>query len=125
MGADSLLAEEALSRLLAEHLGDARDDAVTTVRGEETTWSRVLESACTGSLFAPQRAVVVRNAEQTKGEDEGVAGYLDQPAPGVLAKASPKLATSTPISFNLVERSAPVNVSSPPRRRSATTRAIS
>lgn len=84
MGADSLLAEEALSRLLAEHLGDARDDAVTTVRGEETTWSRLLESARTGSLFAPQRAVVVRNAEQTKGEDEGVAGYLDQPAPGVL-----------------------------------------
>lgn len=84
MGADSLLAEEALSRLLAEHLGDARDDAVTTLRGEETTWSRLLESACTGSLFAPQRAVVVRNAEQTKGEDEGVAGYLDQPAPGVL-----------------------------------------
>ena len=84
MGADSLLAEEALSRLLAEHLGDARDDAVTTVRGEETTWARLLESARTGSLFAPQRAVVVRNAEQTKGEDEGVAGYLDQPAPGVL-----------------------------------------
>ncbi len=84
MGADSLLAEEALSRLLAEHLGDARDDAVTTVRGEETTWVRVLESARTGSLFAPQRAVVVRNAELAKGDDESLAKYLDEPAPGVL-----------------------------------------
>jgi DNA polymerase-3 subunit delta len=54
------------------------------VRGEETTWSRLLESARTGSLFAPQRAVVVRNAEQTRGEDEAVAGYLDDPPPGVL-----------------------------------------
>jgi len=84
VGADSLLAEEALERLLAQHLGDARADAVTTVRGEETTWARLLESASTGSLFAPQRALVVRNAEQTKGEDEAVTPYLESPAPGVL-----------------------------------------
>jgi DNA polymerase-3 subunit delta len=84
VGADSLLAEEALERLLAEHLGDARGDAVTAVRGEETTWARVLESARTGSLFAPQRALVVRNAEQTKGEEQPLLAYLDSPAPGVL-----------------------------------------
>lgn len=84
VGADSLLAEEALERLLAEHLGDAREDAVTTLRGEETTWARLLESARTGSLFAPRRAVVVRNAEQLKGEDEAVPSYLDDPTPGLL-----------------------------------------
>jgi DNA polymerase III subunit delta len=84
VGADSLLAEEALERLLAEHLGDAREDAVTVVRGEETTWARLLETARTGSLFAPQRALVVRSAEQTKGEDEAVTAYLESPTPGVL-----------------------------------------
>jgi DNA polymerase-3 subunit delta len=84
VGADSLLAEEALERLLADHLGDARDDAVTTLRGEETTWERLLESARTGSLFAPRRAVVVRNAEALKGEEDAVSGYLDDPTPGLL-----------------------------------------
>jgi DNA polymerase III delta subunit len=84
VGADSLLAEEALERLLADHLGDSREDAITTLRGEETTWARVLESARTGSLFAPQRAVVVRNAEQLKGEDDAVVAYLDDPSPGLL-----------------------------------------
>ena len=84
MGADSLLAEETLDRLLSEHLGEARQDAVTTLRGEETTWLRLLESARTGSLFAPQRAVVVRNAELLKGEDDAVSAYLEDPTPGLL-----------------------------------------
>jgi DNA polymerase III subunit delta len=84
MGADTLLAEEALERLLAEHLGDAREDAVVVMRGEENTWARLLESARTGSLFAPRRAVVVRGAELLKGEDDAVAGYLDDPTPGLL-----------------------------------------
>lgn len=84
MGADSLLAEEALERLLAEHLGDAREDAVTILRGEETTWVRVLESARTGSLFAPRRALVVRGAELMKGEDDAVPAYLEDPSPGLL-----------------------------------------
>jgi hypothetical protein len=44
--------------------------------------------------------------------------------PGPVAKASPKLATSMPISLSLVDMSAPVNVASPPRMRSAATRAI-
>jgi DNA polymerase-3 subunit delta len=84
VGADSLLAEDALSGMLAEHLGDARPDAVTTLRGEETTWARVVESARTGSLFAARRAVVVRNAEQLKGEDDALGAYLDDPTPGLL-----------------------------------------
>jgi len=42
----------------------------------------VLEAARTGSLFAPRRAVVVRNADAIKGEGEEVEGYLDDPAPG-------------------------------------------
>lgn len=84
MGADSLLAEEALARILAEHLGAGAADAVEVVRGEETSWARLLDNVRTGSLFAPRRAVVVRNAEALKGEDEGVAAYLDDPTPGVL-----------------------------------------
>jgi DNA polymerase III delta subunit len=84
VGADSLLAEEALARILAEHLGEAAADAVEVVRGEETSWARLLDNVRTGSLFAPRRAVVVRNAEALKGEDAGVAPYLDDPTPGVL-----------------------------------------
>lgn len=84
MGADSLLAEEALERLLSEHLGDSRADAVETLRGEEATWARLLENVRTGSLFAPKRAVVVRNAERLLGEDEAVPAYVDAPMPGVL-----------------------------------------
>ena len=84
LGADTLLAEEALERLLDEHLGGERGDAVTVLRGEETTWARLLESARTGSLFAPRRAVVARNAEALKGEDDAVVDYLKDPTPGLL-----------------------------------------
>jgi DNA polymerase-3 subunit delta len=84
LGADSLLAEEALARILTEHLGAGAADAVEVVRGEESTWVRLLDNVRTGSLFAPRRAVVVRNAEALKGEDDGVAAYLDDPTPGVL-----------------------------------------
>ncbi len=84
LGADSLLAEEALARILAEHLGEGVADAVEVLRGEDTSWARVLDDVRTGSLFAPRRAVVVRNAEGLKGEDEGVASYLEDPTPGVL-----------------------------------------
>lgn len=84
LGADSLLAEEALARILSEHLGAGASDAVEVVRGEESTWARLLDNVRTGSLFAPRRAVVVRNAEALKGEDDGVAAYLDDPTPGVL-----------------------------------------
>jgi DNA polymerase-3 subunit delta len=56
---------------------------VQIFRGDETGWSRVLEAARTGSLFATRRAVVLRNADAVKGEGEELEGYLDDPAPGV------------------------------------------
>ena len=81
VGADSYLAEQALESLLQTAVGEERADAVQVLRGDETTWPRVLEAARTGSLFATRRAVVVRNADAIKGEGEEVQGYLDDPAP--------------------------------------------
>ena len=81
VGADSFLAEQALESLLQSTVGSDRDDSVQVFRGDEASWSRVLEAARTGSLFATRRAVVVRNAEAIKGEGDEVVGYLDDPAP--------------------------------------------
>ena len=53
------------------------------LRGEETTWSRLVDNLGMGSLFAEKRAVVVRNAEALKGDGEEMAAYLDDPTPGV------------------------------------------
>jgi DNA polymerase-3 subunit delta len=64
-------------------VGADRGDAQALLRGEETSWARVLEAARTRSLFADRRAVVVRNAEALRGDGEGLAGYLDDPTPGV------------------------------------------
>ena len=82
-GTDTHLAEEGLERMLEQAVGEDRADAVQVFRGDETTWTRVLDAARTGSLFATRRAVVVRNAEALKGEGDDVAGYLDDPTPGV------------------------------------------
>ena len=82
VGSDSYLAEQALESLLQAAVGDERADAVQVLRGDETTWPRILEAARTGSLFATRRAVVVRNADAIKGEGEEVEGYLDDPSPG-------------------------------------------
>jgi len=82
VGADSFLAEKALQSLLAAS-GGAGDEAVQVFRGEETSWTRVLEAARTGSLFVSRRAVVVRGAEALKGEGEEIAAYLDDPSPEV------------------------------------------
>lgn len=80
---DWYLAEEALERLLTAAVGADRADSVSVLRGEETSWARVLDAARTGSLFAQQRVVVVRNAEALKGEAQGLPAYLDDPTPGV------------------------------------------
>jgi DNA polymerase-3 subunit delta len=79
---DSFLAEEALEQILAQAVGEDRS-TVEVLRGEETTWSRVLDAARTGSLFAARRAVVVRNADALKGEAEDLGSYLQNPSPGV------------------------------------------
>lgn len=82
-GFDSYRAEEAVQGILTSFLGaDATE--VESVRGDETTWTRVLDSARTPSLFAPRRAVVVRGAEALKGEAQGLAAYLADPNPDVV-----------------------------------------
>jgi DNA polymerase-3 subunit delta len=83
VGPDSYLAEIALEKILAAAVGAAREGAVDVVHGEETTWGRLVESARTGSLFAPRRAIVVRAAEGVKGDEEPLFAYLEDPSPGV------------------------------------------
>jgi DNA polymerase-3 subunit delta len=81
VGTDSWLADQALESLLETAVGAERAESVQVFRGDETGWARVIEAARTGSLFAPRRAVVVRNAEAIKGEGEEVLAWLDDPAP--------------------------------------------
>lgn len=83
VGPDTFLAEEALERLLGAAIGSDRQESLQIVRGEEQSWSRVLDAARTHSLFAPRRAVVVRGAEGLKGPDDDLAAYLADPTPGV------------------------------------------
>ena len=80
-GADPRLAEEALEELLAGALGPDREHSLQVLRGDESTWARVVDAARTGSLFASRRAVVVRNADALKGDGEEMIGYLDDPTP--------------------------------------------
>jgi DNA polymerase-3 subunit delta len=82
-GYDSFLAEQALEQALRAAVGDERQDAVQVLRGEESSWARVLDAARSRSLFSPRRAVVVRGAEGLKGEGEEIGAYLADPTPGV------------------------------------------
>ncbi len=81
MGADTYLAEQVLEELLASWVGGDRVDSVQVLRGDETSWGRVLEAARTGSLFASRRAVVVRGADGLKGEGDELSAYLEDPSP--------------------------------------------
>ena len=81
MGADTYLAEQVLEELLASWVGSDRADSVQVLRGDETSWGRVLEAARTGSLFASRRAVVVRGADGLKGEGDELSAYLEDPSP--------------------------------------------
>ncbi|HEY7516079.1 MAG TPA: DNA polymerase III subunit delta, partial [Vicinamibacteria bacterium] len=83
-GFDSYRAEEALEGLLEAALGRDRGHALETLRGDETTWGRVLDAARTPSLFASRVAVVVRGAESIKGDSAEVEAYLEDPNPGTL-----------------------------------------
>ena len=59
-------------------MGDARrerGEALSVLRGDETTWTRVLDAARSRSLFAPRR-VWSRRADALKGEGDGLAAYL-------------------------------------------------
>jgi len=81
VGADTYLAEQVLEELLAGWVGGDRSDSVQVLRGDETSWGRVLEAARTGSLFASRRAVVVRGADGLKGEGDELSAYLEDPSP--------------------------------------------
>lgn len=81
MGSDSWLADQALESLLEAAVGADRAESVQVFRGDETTWSRVIDTARMGSLFASRRAVVVRQADAIKGEGEEVLAWLADPAP--------------------------------------------
>jgi DNA polymerase-3 subunit delta len=83
VGPDSYLAEIALERILAAAVAADREGAVQVVHGDETTWGRLVETARTGSLFVPRRAIVVRQAEGVKGDEEPLVGYLENPSPDV------------------------------------------
>jgi DNA polymerase-3 subunit delta len=65
-------------------VGEDRQDAVQVFQGDERKWEDVLSAARTGSLFVSRRAVVVRRADQLKGEDEAVAAWLADPSPDVV-----------------------------------------
>lgn len=82
-GSDGYLAEQALERILQEAVGAERTDSVQVFRGDEVSWTRVLDAARTGSLFVPRRAVVVRNAEALKGEGEDLDAWLSAPGDDV------------------------------------------
>jgi DNA polymerase-3 subunit delta len=82
LGTDTYLAEAALEKALEAAVGNDKG-AVQVVRGDETSWDRVLDSAGMRSLFSEERALVVRGAEGLKGDGEGVATYLEDPTPGV------------------------------------------
>jgi DNA polymerase-3 subunit delta len=83
-GLDTFLAERALTQALTRHLGAERGEAVEVLRGDEVSWTRVLETFRTPSLFSPRRAVVVRGAEQLKEGEEGIGAGLADPPPGTL-----------------------------------------
>ncbi len=82
VGEDSYLAESALADLLETAIG-GQASALQALRGDETTWVRLLDAARSRSLFAERRALVVRGAEGLKGSDEGLARFLDAPNPDV------------------------------------------
>jgi DNA polymerase-3 subunit delta len=78
---DPVVAEDAVEGILAHALGEQREGAVRNLRGDETTWARVLELARSGSLFVERRALVVRDADALKGEAEGLDEFLADPTP--------------------------------------------
>ena len=81
VGQDTYLAEEALETLLKRVIGDDREESLQVVYGDETKWEELVASAQTGSLFAARRAIVVRRADQMKGDEERIVAYAEDPAP--------------------------------------------
>lgn len=53
------------------------------LRGDETTWTQIADAARSPSLFSPRLAVVIRDAERVKGDEEALVGVLEDPADGI------------------------------------------
>lgn len=83
LGADSFRAETALEQALDKAVGKERGDSVQVFRGDESGWTRIVDAARTGSLFVAHRAVVVRGADNVKGDGEDLVAYLQAPSPDV------------------------------------------
>jgi DNA polymerase-3 subunit delta len=66
VGEDSYLAEAALERVLSAAVPGNRQESLRVLYGDESRWEDVLAAARAGSLFATDRAVVVRRAELLK-----------------------------------------------------------
>jgi DNA polymerase-3 subunit delta len=119
VGGDSYLADKALKSALLSAVGESQGgDSIESFRGDETGWVRVLDACRTGSLFAPRRAVVVRNAEALKGGDEAEAiRYLETPSPGVtLILVASKPDRRRTLWKAILERSEVVSADSPKGR---------
>jgi DNA polymerase-3 subunit delta len=84
LGLDSFRAEAALEQLLDKAVGKERGDTVQVFRGDESNWTRVVDAARTGSLFAPRRAVVVRGADQLKGDGDDLQAFMADPPTDVV-----------------------------------------
>jgi len=83
VGEDTYLAEESLARILASAIGEDREDALQVLYGDERKWEDVTAAARTGSLFVTRRAIVVRRADQLKGDEDAIAAYAESPSPDV------------------------------------------
>ena len=91
VGLDTYLAEEALEGLLESTLGPDRTDSLQVLYGDEAKWENVVAAAQTGSLFVAKRAIVVRRADQLKGDDERIIAHAEDPSPNVtLVLMAPK-----------------------------------
>jgi DNA polymerase III subunit delta len=80
VGEDSYLAEAALERVLAAAVPGDRQESLCVLYGDESRWEDVLAAARAGSLFATDRAVVVRRAELLKYASTPKDDDADEPA---------------------------------------------
>ena len=79
---DSYVADRAVATLVSAALGGERQ-GLSLLRGEEATWTQLLDGLRSRSLFSNRRAVVVRNAEALKGDAEAFLAWLAEPDPDV------------------------------------------
>jgi DNA polymerase-3 subunit delta len=83
VGEDTYLAEQTLERILDAAIGEDRQEALRVLYGDESKWEEVVAAARTGSLFVSRRAIVVRRADQLKGDEDAMTAYAADPVPDV------------------------------------------